>query len=103
MELSVDMFDEEIAEAMKSFDNFVVCLDKAPDDCAVSLQSLLEKAIKAYMNRSPGLRHGIALDRQITIILSQVDATEKPMCGIYFNLSSPYHRQQKAELAAHNS
>ena len=103
MTLSVEMFEEEIAEAMKSFDKFVVCLDKTPDDCAVSLQRLMEKAIKAYVNRSPGLRHGIALDRQITIILSQVDTEEKPMCRIYFNLSSPYHRQKKAELAADNS
>ena len=43
------------------------------------------------------------LESYITpIILSQVDTEEKPMCGIYFNLSSPYHRQKKAELAADN-
>lgn len=94
------MFESEIAEAIRSFDKFVVCLDKTPDECAGSLQRLMEKAIKAYVNRGPGLRHGIALDRQVTIILSQVETDEKPMCGIYFNLSSPYHRQQKAVLAS---
>ena len=76
-----------------------MCLDKTPDDCATSLQRLMEKAIKAYQNRAAGLRHGIALDRQITIILSQVETEDRPMCGIYFNLSSPYHRQQKPAVA----
>jgi hypothetical protein len=34
------------------------------------------------------LRHGIALDKQVTIILSQTD-NDRPLCGIYFNLHSP--------------
>jgi hypothetical protein len=58
------------------------------------LISLLTKAIKAYENRGPQLRHGIALDRQVTVILSQSDGPH-PLCGIYFNLHSPY---QKASL-----
>jgi hypothetical protein len=49
------------------------------------------KAIKAYENRGPDLRHGIALDNQVTIILSQGDS-ERPLCGIYFNLHSPYQK-----------
>ena len=77
---------------------FVVCLDKAPDDCEVTLNSLMEKAIKAYENRGPTLRHGIALDRQVTIILSQTDH-EKPLCGIYFNLHSPYQKKAAAKPA----
>ena len=52
----------------------------------------MEKAIKAYQNRGPNLRHGIALDKQVTIILSQTE-TERPLCGIYFNLSSPYQKK----------
>ncbi len=96
MDLTVEMFEAEIADALKNYDRYVVCLDKAPDDCANSLQRLMEKAIKAYLTREPGLRHGIALDHQITVILSQTDG-ERPMCGIYFNLSSPYHRTQKQE------
>ena len=55
-------------------------------------QQAYEKAIKAYQNRGPNLRHGIALDKQVTIILSQTE-TERPLCGIYFNLSSPYHKK----------
>jgi hypothetical protein len=35
------------------------------------------------------MRHGIALDREVTVILSQSD-DERPLCGIYFNLHSPY-------------
>ena len=93
MDLNVETFTTEIAEALRSYDKFVICLDKPPEDCKASLVRLLEKAIKAYMNRGPGLRHGIALDRQITIILSQTD-DEKPLCGIYFNLHSPYHKKE---------
>ena len=52
---------------------------------------MLEKAIKAFETRAAGLRHGIALDGHVTIILSETDAA-KPLCGIYFNLHSPYHK-----------
>lgn len=95
MDLTADHFTSEIAEALGNYGRFVVCIDKTPDECEDSLRRLMEKAIKAYENRGTGLRHGIALDRQVTIILSQVDASDRPMCGIYFNLSSPYHRQQR--------
>lgn len=92
MELSVEMFGEEIAEALRAFDKYVVCLDKTPEDCALSLSRLVEKAIKAYANRGPNLRHGIALDKQVTVILSQTDR-DRPLCGIYFNLHSPYQKK----------
>ncbi len=94
MELTVETFQAEIDEALHSFDRFVVCLDKPPDEARKSLLSLMEKAITAYSTRKPNLRHGIALDRQVTIILSQTE-TDRPLCGIYFNLSSPYHRTRK--------
>src|SRR5256885_10450092 len=81
--VTVDMFKQEIAEALKAFDKYIVCVDKTPEDCEGSLRSLMEKAIKAYENRGPHLRHGIALDRQVTIILSLTE-TERPLCGIYF-------------------
>ena len=90
--VTVDSFKPEIAEALKAFEKFIVCLDKTPEECESSLVSLMEKAIKAYQNRGPNLRHGIALDKQVTIILSQTE-TERPLCGIYFNLSSPYHKK----------
>jgi hypothetical protein len=91
------MFKHEIADALKSFEKYIICLDKTPEECEASLRSLMEKAIKAYENRGAHLRHGIALDKQITIILSQTD-TERPLCGIYFNLHSPY--QKKAHKTA---
>jgi hypothetical protein len=98
MDLTVDMFKTEIAEALKNFDKYIVCLEKAPQDCEVSLQSLVEKAINAYSSRGPNLRHGIALDKQVTVILSQSE-NDKPLCGIYFNLSSPYRKKTTAKAA----
>ena len=87
--MTAETFKHEIGEALKAYDKYVVCVDKTPEDCEQSLRSLMEKAIKAYENRGPNLRHGIALDKQVTIILSQTD-NERPLCGIYFNLHSPY-------------
>ena len=92
MEVTVDMFKQEISEAVKSFEKYIVCIDKTVDECHGSLVSLMEKAIKAYQNRGANLRHGIALDKQVTIILSQTDS-DKPLCGIYFNLHSPYRKK----------
>ena len=89
--VTAETFKQEIAEAMKAYDRYVVCLGKTPDEFQASLISLLNKAIKAYESRGPQLRHGIALDRQVTVILSQ-NETPRPLCGIYFNLYSPYQK-----------
>ena len=86
------MFRQEIAEAKKAYEKYIICIAKTPDEFEVVLTSLLNKAIKAYEGRGPDLRHGIALDKQITIILSQSDGP-RPLCGIYFNLHSPYQKQ----------
>lgn len=92
------MFRHEISEAMRAYDKFIVCVDKVPEDCEKSLDSLMDKAIKAYQHRGPHLRHGIALDKHVTIILSQTE-NERPLCGIYFNLYSPYQKKQAAKAA----
>jgi hypothetical protein len=89
--VTVDTFRHEIREALKVYDRFIVCLDKVPEDCEKSLESLMEKAIKAFETRGPQMRHGIALDKHVTIILSQSEQ-ERPLCGIYFNLHSPYKK-----------
>jgi len=89
--MTIDLFKREIAAAVKVYDKYVVCLDKTPEDFEASLNSLMQKAIKAYENRGEGFRHGIALDNRVTVILSQGDRPP-PMCGIYFNLHSPYQR-----------
>jgi len=89
--MTIDSFKREITAAVKAYDKFVVCLDKTPEDFEASLVSLMGKAIMAYESRGPGLRHGIALDNQMTVILSQGD-DERPLCGIYFNLHSPYQK-----------
>lgn len=96
--MTVDTFKHEIAEALKGFDKYIVCLEKTTEECEASLRSLMEKAIKAYENRGPHLRHGIALDRQVTIILSQTE-NERPLCGIYFNLYSPYQKKSASKTA----
>ena len=95
MSLDATEFQAEINAAVRAYDRHVVCIEKTPDEFVKSLQSLMEKAIKAFETRGPGLRHGIALDRQVTIILSEQDEA-RPLCGIYFNLHSPYQRQAVA-------
>lgn len=94
--MTVETFKPEIVEAVKAYDKFVICIDKTPDQFQESLLSLMQKAISAYQTRGPGMRHGIALDKQVTIILSQTD-DERPLCGIYFNLHSPYQKQVGAK------
>ena len=96
--MTADTFKIEIADAIKAYEKFVVCIDKVPEECETSLRSLMDKAIKAYENRGPHLRHGIALDRQITIILSQTE-NDRPLCGIYFNLYSPYQKKATTKTA----
>src|SRR5947209_9571822 len=90
--VTAEMFKPEVAEATKTYDKYVVCIEKTPEEFEASLKSLLTKAISAYESRGPQLRHGIALDKQVTVILSQSD-TARPLCGIYFNLHSPYQKQ----------
>ncbi len=90
--MTAETFRPEIAEAMQAYDKYVICIDKTPEEFHASLISLLNKAIKAYESRGPQLRHGIALDKQVTVILSQND-NPRPLCGIYFNLHSPYQKQ----------
>ncbi len=92
MQLTVDTFAPELAEALASYEFHVVCLEKVPEECAATLRSLLAKAIEAYVKRAPEMRHGIALDRHLTIIISQSERP-RPLCGIYFNLHSPYTKK----------
>jgi len=89
--VTIETFKKEIAAAVKAYDKFIVCLEKSPEEFEASMKSLMEKALNAYENRAPGMRHGLALDKQVTIILSQSD-TARPLCGIYFNLNSPYQK-----------
>ena len=75
---------------MRAYDKYIICIHKTPDEFEMALVSLVAKAIKAYSNRGE-LRHGIALDKFVTVILSQSD-TARPLCGVYFNLRSPYQK-----------
>ena len=90
--MTAELFSQEIAEAKRAYEKYIVCIHKTPEEFEAALTSLLGKAIKAYESRGPELRHGIALDKQITIILSQADGP-RPLCGVYFNLHSPYQKQ----------
>jgi len=98
MDLTVETFQNEINEALKAYDKYIICIDKTPEDCRAALLSLMSKAIGAYVKRGPHLRHGIALDKQVTIILSQTE-NDRPLCGIYFNLHSAYKRKSSAAKA----
>jgi hypothetical protein len=89
--MTAQTFKREIAASVRAYEKFVVCLEKTPEDFEDALASLMAKAIKAYVTRGEGMRHGIALDQQVTIILSQSDGP-RPLCGIYFNLHSPYQK-----------
>ncbi len=98
MDLKVEDFREEMAEALRSYERHIVCLEKTPAEFEEALTRLLERAMDAFAKRGPNLRHGIALDRQLTVILSQSDGG-RPLCGIYFNLSSPYQKRSVAKGA----
>src|SRR5205809_1480696 len=89
--VTVETFKTEVADALKAYERYIICIDKIPEDFEFSLISLMNKAIKAYESRGPQLRHGIALDKHVTVILSQNDHP-RPLCGIYFNLHSPYQK-----------
>jgi len=96
MELTVETFQAEMTEALQAYDRHIVCIDKTPEECKAAMMSLMDKAIRAYISRGPHLRHGIALDKQVTIILSQTE-NDRPLCGIYFNLHSPYKKKAIAK------
>jgi hypothetical protein len=92
------MFKPEIAGALKAYDRYIICIHKTPDEFESSVVSLINKAIRAYEDRGPHMRHGIALDKYVTVILSQTDGT-RPLCGIYFNLHTPYQKPLAAKTS----
>jgi len=94
-----EMFKEEIEEALRVYEKHVVCLEKTPEECSRTIVSLVKKALETYKNRQPGFRHGIALDKHITVIISQSESN-RPLCGIYFNLHSPYQKKMRSETQA---
>jgi hypothetical protein len=96
--VTIEMFKDEMAEALKAYDRYIICIHKTPDEFESAMASLVAKAIRAYENRGLHMRHGIALDKHITVILSQTD-NAKPLCGIYFNLHSPYQKPLAAKAA----
>ena len=89
--MTVETFKDEMAQALKAYELYIISIDKTPEEFQASLMSLMIKAIKAFESRGPQLRHGIALDKHVTVILSQSDSPV-PLCGIYFNLHSPYQK-----------
>ena len=92
----METFKPEIEDALKAYDLHIVCLMKTPEECEESLNRLMLKAIAAYENRTRGMRHGLALDKEVTIILSHNDE-DRPLCGIYFNLHSPYRKDHQGQ------
>ena len=50
--MTIETFGPEIAEAVKVYEKYVICIDKTPEEFAASLLSLLNKAIKALDQRA---------------------------------------------------
>ncbi len=98
--MTAETFRSEIAAAISAYEKYVICIHKTPEEFEATLMSLLSKAIKTYQERGPELRHGIALDRHVTVILSQNDGP-RPLCGIYFNLHSPYQKRLPHKSVKH--
>lgn len=96
--VTAELFKNEMADALKAYDRYIICIHKTPDEFETAMLSLVNKAIRAYEERGPHMRHGIALDKHITVILSQTDGL-KPLCGIYFNLYTPYQKPLAAKAA----
>jgi hypothetical protein len=96
--VTAEMFKSEMADALKAYDRYIICIHKTPDEFQAAVLSLINKAIRAYEDRGTHMRHGIALDKYVTVILSQTDGV-KPLCGIYFNLHSPYQKPLAAKAA----
>ena len=96
--------DEVLASAIRS-----AILDRglefpASDQCRIlGVPGLLSQLAPPVVSSLPGWgARDLPEDNQVTIILSQPpeDSTlEKPLCGIYFNLSSPYHKKRTPQLA----
>ena len=95
--MTADSFKQEIADAMRAYEKYVICIDKTPEEFHTALLSLVKKAVKAYETRGANLRHGIAPDKFVTVILSQHEGAQQPLCGIYFNLASPYQKQMSVK------
>jgi len=85
----VETFEEEIQKAIATYEKYVVCLGYTPEEFAQGIRRLVAQALKVFENREPGLRHGFALNEFVTVIISQSES-DRPYCGIYFNLFSPY-------------
>lgn len=96
--LTVDTFKVEIDKALDAYRKYIICIDKTPDEFEEIVQRLVGKAIKAFLSRKPDQRHGIALDNQITVIISENNG-ERPLCGIYFNLYSPHAKKKQTRAA----
>jgi len=104
MVLTAETFEDEICGGVASFDKFIVCIDKTPEECRASLVSL-RKSHQDLRERGPILRHGIALDCQLTIILSQTEH-ERPLCAsistsIPLQEEAPRPKSQKRRLAGY--
>ena len=63
MDLTVEMFRQEISEAVKGFEKYIVCLDKTPEECEEAIErfSTIDAGLEAFM-RPQRERHGITTD-----------------------------------------
>jgi hypothetical protein len=83
-------FKLEMADAMKRYNTFIVSLGRSPDEFLRTLFILVHHAIDEYESRPPGLSRGMAVARDVTVILSRRAGKARPFCNIYFNLHSDH-------------
>jgi len=93
MEILPECFAKQACEAFTNYNKYVICLNKTNEQFTKSLISLLTKAIKAYNERGDK-KNGIALDKFMTVTLTENEKEELPTINIYFNLYSDYAKKQ---------
>jgi hypothetical protein len=91
------IFEKEIAEAVKAYDKFIVCLNRTPEEFKKRLDRSVAKAMETFNNRPEGTRMGINTDEFVTVHILLPTGAETPVCGIYFNLSSPFTEAVKSK------
>jgi hypothetical protein len=96
--MTTNDFKVEMADAMKRYNTFIVALGRTPDEFLRTLFILVHHAIDEYERLPPGLDHGIAVARDVTVILSRPVRRTFPFCNIYFNLHSDYYDNQRGRL-----
>ena len=89
LRVTIETFKKEIATAVKAFDKYIVSLEKSPEELRLP-RSVMAEGARRLRELCPGMRHGLALDKQVTIILSQ--RHRAPAEWHLFQFNCPYQK-----------